>query len=103
MNKNKSTLHIFGMGPFVGISEEIATQHGWSVVVRTGERCVNAIPKLGSNTKVLVGNDLASLMVEGGIPTTGDYGISFSAPWIFSQEIIDICVTNNIEIVVAEE
>ena len=90
MHKTRSTLHIFGGGPLVGIAEEIATRLGWSVVCRTGERFMNALPELGSNTEVLVGNDLASLMMEGGIPSPGDYGISFSAPWIFSQEVIDM-------------
>ncbi|XDZ70391.1 formyltransferase family protein [Alphaproteobacteria bacterium LSUCC0744] len=90
MSKTRPTLHIFGGGPLVGISEEIAIRSGWSVIFRTGERFMNSIPKLDSSTKVLVGNDLASLMVEGGAPIAGDYGISISAPWIFSQEVIDM-------------
>ena len=83
-------MHIFGGGPFVGIAEEIATRLGWSVVLRTGERFVNTLSEMGPNTKVLVGNDLESLMIEGGIPSAGDYGISFSAPWVFPQVIIDM-------------
>ena len=90
MSKNGSTLHIFGGGEFVGIADEIANRLGWSVTVRTGDRFLNTIPNLSVDTKLLVGNDLVSLMREGGIPKRGDYGMSFSAPWIFSQEVIDM-------------
>jgi methionyl-tRNA formyltransferase len=90
MCKTSGTLHIFGGGEFVGIAEKIANKLGWSVVVRTGDRFTKSIPDLNARTKLLVGDDLLSLMTEGGLPKHGDYGISFSAPWIFSQEVIDM-------------
>ena len=88
--KNQPKLHIFGGGEIVGVAAEIAQKLEWSVVVRTGERFLGSIPNLGSGVEVFVGNDLDSLMFDGGIPKAADYGISFSAPWIFSQEVIDM-------------
>lgn len=79
MHKTKSTLHIFAGGPLVAFAKEIATRLGWSMVFRTGDRFMNMIPKLGHNKKVSVGDDIASLMVEGVVPKTGDDGTSFSA------------------------
>lgn len=90
MNGTRSTLHIFGGGPLVGVAEEIAIRQGWSVVFRTGGRFIDTVAKLDPSTKVIVGDNLASLMIDGGIPSVGDYGISFSAPWIFPQEVIDM-------------
>ena len=63
-NCTKQDLRYIWWRPLVGIAEEIATRLGWSVVCRTGERFMNTLPELGSNTKVLVGNDVASLMME---------------------------------------
>lgn len=90
MQNGIHTLHVFGGGVFVGIADEIATELGWSVIVRTGARFVDTLPKLNEGTKLIVGNELGAVMEEGGAPSAGDYGISFSAPWIFSQQVIDM-------------
>ena len=90
MQSGMNTLHIFGGGAFVGIADEIANELGWSVIVRTGARFIDSLPTLNASTKLIVGNDLLSLMKEGGAPSSGDFAISFSAPWIFSQEVIDM-------------
>lgn len=84
------TLHIFGGGDFVSLADKIAHGVNWDVVVRTGKRFSASLPPLNSNTRILVGDDLKALMHEGGMPQAGDFGVSFSAPWIFSQEVIDL-------------
>jgi len=89
MKKQLKTLHIFGGGVFVGIAERIAHELGWEVIVRTGKRFIDTLHNLDVRTKLFVGDDLDSLMKQGGVPKRGDYGISFSAPWIFPQEVID--------------
>lgn len=83
-------LHIFGGGELVGIAANIAAKSGWGVVVRTGSRFRESLPGLGDTTPVYVGNDLRVLMHEGGLPQSGDIGISFSAPWVFGQDVIDL-------------
>lgn len=85
----KKTLHIYGGGPLVGVAESIALENGWNVVLRTGARFLKSLPRLSKNTIVLVGNDLGQLIEDGGLPTPHDLGISISAPWVFSQEVID--------------
>lgn len=75
MKKNENTLHIFGGGLYVGISAEIASRFGWCVTIRTGKRLLHTIPKLTEGINFLVGDDLDSLMKEGGIPKYGDIGL----------------------------
>lgn len=88
--KTDVVLHIFGGGELVAIAEKIALDSKWKVVVRTGKRFENSLPPLDSSTKVFIGDDLNRLMNKGGKPKLGDYGISFSAPWVFSQDVIDM-------------
>lgn len=86
----RHVLHIFGGGELVGVAAKAAAECGWSAVVRTGSRFKDSLPGLGNETPVFVGNDLRALMREGGLPQPGDIGISFSAPWVFEQDIIDL-------------
>ena len=88
MNHSKKTLHIFGGGFLVGVAEQVAIENGWDVVLRTGERFLNTLPKLSSSTTVLVGNRLSDLMEKGVVPTPNDIGLSISAPWIFKNDTI---------------
>jgi methionyl-tRNA formyltransferase len=87
---NKRTLHILGGGVLSGIAEKIAQREGWQVVVRTGQRFVETLPPFSKETAVYVGDDLRKLMTDGGLPAEGDIGFSFSAPWIISQDVIDL-------------
>lgn len=89
-NNGLRTLHIFGGGPLVGMAENIAISFGWRVVIRTGQRFSGSFGYLNSDTPVFFGDDLPQLMFEGGVPKEGDIGLSFSAPWVFTQEIIDL-------------
>ena len=90
MNRIK-TLHIFGGGVFVKTAVRKAHENGWKVVLRTSKRFENDID--GFNDKALdvfCGNNINNLMKKGRAPENGDIGISFSAPWILSKDIIDI-------------
>lgn len=84
-----STLHVFGGGKLIKAVESIALKAGWGVVVRTGKRFENSFPPLHSSTRLHIGDNLTQLIHDGGAPKRGDFGISISAPWVFTQEIID--------------
>ncbi len=88
------TLHIFGGGLLTGVAEAIAIEEGWRVVVRTGKRFVASLPTLSPKTQVYVGDNLDEILFEGGLPSNGDIGFSFSAPWIISQRVIDLFSDN---------
>ena len=82
-------LHIFGGGPLIKISEQIAYENGWKVILRTGERFVKSLPKLDPKTSLLVGDNLMDLIMQADEPKPGDIGLSISAPWIFKKRHID--------------
>ena len=87
---SRKTLHLFGGGSLIGVAEDIAQKLGWRVVLRTGTRFLGSLKNLSEETLVLHGDDLDKLMEEGGMPIVGDIGFSFSAPWIFKRNTIDL-------------
>jgi len=89
LNKERKTLHLFGGGPLVKISEQIAYENDWNVILRTGKRFVKSLTDLDSRTKLLVGDNLMNLIMEADQPKSGDIGLSISAPWIFKRNHID--------------
>ena len=90
MNRIK-TLHIFGGGVFVKTAVRKAHENGWKVVLRTSKRFENDIDGFSDTAlDVFCGNNINNLMKKGRAPKNGDIGISFSAPWILSKDIIDI-------------
>ena len=88
MSAIKKTLHLFGGGPLVKLSEKIAYDNNWNVVLRTGKRFIKSLPKMDQKTKILVGNNLMDLIMESDEPKLGDIGLSISAPWIFKKNIL---------------
>ena len=87
----KNTLHIFGGGVFVEFALNIAIKKNWKVVIRTGKRFLSDFNKIeqNKNIKLLLSNSLNEIMDSGGLPVTGDVGISFSAPWIIPKNSIE--------------
>ena len=89
MSAIKRTLHLFGGGPLVKLSEKIAYNNNWNVVLRTGKRFIKSLPEMDQKTKILVGDNLMDLIMESDEPKLGDIGLSISAPWIFKKIHID--------------
>ena len=87
----KNTLHIFGGGVFVEYALNIAIKQNWKVVIRTGQRFLDDLDSIEQNkeVKLLSSNSLIEIMDSGGLPASGDVGISFSAPWIIPKNIIE--------------
>ncbi len=87
----KNTLHIFGGGVFVEYALNIAMKQNWKVVIRTGQRFLDDLDSIEQNkeVKLLSSNSLTEIMDSGGLPASGDVGISFSAPWIIPKNIIE--------------
>ena len=94
MSLKIKSLHLFGGGYLVKVAEEIAYLNGYNVVLRTGERFVNHMPKLDDRTVLLVGDNLDSLISKTHCPVIGDIALSISAPWIFKKKHIDLFFGN---------
>jgi methionyl-tRNA formyltransferase len=90
--ENKKVLHVFGGGVFVKYAVDIAKSVGWGVILRTGKRFLGGLEDYDKDddVTVLVGNSLAALMDQGGVPGGDDIGISFSAPWVIPKKVIDL-------------
>lgn len=90
MTSNPKTLHIFGGGEYVSTAEAIAREFGLHVVIRTGSRFAGSFGELSPKTEIYIDDKLTSVLAQGPQPSGQDIGLSFSAPWIFKQDVIDL-------------
>ena len=88
------TLHLFGAGELLCEAAKVGIKLGFRVVVRTSNRLysknnlwVKKIRRL--MVPLFVDNNLREVMRKGGKIKTGDVGISFGAPWIFTSRWIE--------------
>ena len=87
--EKKNKLHIFGGGLYVDRAKDIALEHGWNVIIRSSNRFRKSFDsKTSDKVKVIFGNNLNELMKNDEKPEKGDIGLSFSAPWLISSDII---------------